>query len=64
MSPRLIWLPPGLVVSSVVFGLLHGRWLAGMLAGMAYAVALYRRGQMGGAVYAHVLCFGRWSLWS
>jgi hypothetical protein len=41
---------------------------------MAYAVALYRRGQMGDAVYAHmttnaliaayVLGAGRWSLWS
>ena len=62
------------VGSSVAFGLLHGRWIAGTLAGMAYAVALYRRGQIGDAVYAHmttnaliaayVLCAGRWSLWS
>jgi exosortase E/protease (VPEID-CTERM system) len=60
--------------SSVAFGLLHGRWVAGTLAGMAYAAALYRRGQIGEAVYAHmttnaliaayVLCVGRWSLWS
>jgi len=62
------------VVSSVSFGLLHGRWFAGTLAGMAYAVALYRRGSMGDAVYAHmttnaliaayVLRFGRWAMWS
>jgi exosortase E/protease (VPEID-CTERM system) len=62
------------LVSSVAFGLLHGRWFAGTLAGMAYAVALYRRGQMAEAVYAHmttnaliaayVLRFGRWSMWS
>lgn len=62
------------LVSSVAFGLLHGRWLAGTLAGMAYAMALYRRGRMGEAVYAHmttnaliaayVLRFGRWSMWS
>jgi len=62
------------VGSSVAFGLLHGRWVAGTLAGMAYAAALYRRGQIGEAVYAHlttnaliaayVLCVGRWSLWS
>jgi exosortase E/protease (VPEID-CTERM system) len=60
--------------SSVAFGFLHGRWIAGTLAGMAYAVALYRRGQIGDAVYAHmttnaliaayVLSAGRWSLWS
>jgi exosortase E/protease (VPEID-CTERM system) len=69
---RFTWL--SFVVSSVAFGVLHGRWLAGTLAGMAYAGALYRRGQMGEAVYAHmttnaliavyVLCFGRWSMWS
>ena len=28
------------LVSSACFGLLHGRWLAGVIAGMAYAVAL------------------------
>jgi hypothetical protein len=58
----------------VAFGLLHGRWFAGTLAGMAYAAALYRRGHMGEAVYAHmttnaliaayVLRIGRWSMWS
>jgi len=62
------------VVSSVAFGLLHGRWLAGTVAGMAYAAALYRRGEIGEAVYAHmttnaliagyVLWFGHWSMWS
>src|SRR5439155_22367517 len=41
-------------LSSVAFGLLHGRWLARPLAGMAYAVALYRRRQMGEMVYAHM----------
>jgi exosortase E/protease (VPEID-CTERM system) len=60
--------------SSVLFGLLHGRWLAGTLAGMAYAGALYRRERIGEAVYAHmttnaliaayVLWSGRWSMWS
>jgi CAAX prenyl protease-like protein len=62
------------IVSSVAFGLLHGRWLAGTLAGMACEWALYRRGQFTEAVYAHlttnaligayVLCFGRWWMWS
>ena len=61
-------------MSSIAFGLLHGRWLAGALAGMAYAAALYRRGRIGETVYAHmitnaliagyVLWSGRWSLWS
>ncbi len=42
------------IVSSILFGLLHERWLAGTLAGMAYALALYRRGQLGDAVLAHI----------
>jgi membrane protease YdiL (CAAX protease family) len=49
---RFTWL--SFVVSSVAFGLLHGRWLAGTLTGMAYAAALYRRGRIGEAVYAHM----------
>lgn len=43
------------MVSSILFGLLHERWLAGTLAGMAYALALYRRGQIGDAVLAHII---------
>lgn len=42
------------MVSSILFGLLHEHWLAGTLAGMAYALALYRRGQIGDAVMAHI----------
>lgn len=61
------------LTSSLLFGLLHGRWLAGTLAGMVYALALHRRGQIGDAVLAHVttnaliavwvLVMGRWGLW-
>ncbi|MGZ8219979.1 exosortase E/protease, VPEID-CTERM system, partial [Methylomagnum sp.] len=62
------------VGSSLAFGLAHDRWLAGTLAGMAYAGAVYHRGRLGDAIVAHmttnglialyVLAFGRWSLWS
>jgi exosortase E/protease (VPEID-CTERM system) len=62
------------LLTSVLFGLLHGRWLAGTLAGTGYALAQYRRGQVGDAVVAHmttnalialvVLTQARWSLWS
>lgn len=58
----------------MLFGALHGRWLAGTLAGMAYVLALYRRGAIVDAIAAHattnaliacvVLAMGRWSLWS
>lgn len=62
------------LLSSVVFGLLHGdRWLAGTLAGLIYAVAFLRRGRIGDAVVAHattnallaawVLLAGKWDLW-
>jgi exosortase E/protease (VPEID-CTERM system) len=73
VPPRqFTWL--SFLLTSVLFGLLHDRWLAGTLAGMAYALALYRRGQMGDAVIAHmttnaliavfVLTQAKWSLWS
>ena len=63
-----------LLASSLLFGVMHGRWLAGTLAGMAYALAVYHRGRIGDAVVAHattnglitvaVLLFGQWHLWS
>ncbi len=62
------------VGSSLMFGLLHGRWLAGTLAGLVYAAAMYRRGQLADAVLAHavtnalvaiwVLGLGRWEMWT
>jgi exosortase E/protease (VPEID-CTERM system) len=61
------------VVSSVLFGVMHGRWLAGTLAGMCYALVVYRRGELGDAIAAHaltnamiaayVLATGHWLLW-
>ena len=69
---RYAWLP--FLVSSIAFGLLHTRVLAGTLADMAYALAFYRRGKLADAAVAHivtnglialfVLAFGEWSLWS
>jgi exosortase E/protease (VPEID-CTERM system) len=68
---RFAW--PAFLISSVLFGALHGRWFAGTLAGMAYALVLYRRGRIGDAVLAHattnallaayVLTTGNWSTW-
>ena len=69
---RFTWF--SFLMSSVVFGLLHGRWIAGIIAGMLFALALYRRGQLGDAVIAHmtanaliaayVLVYAKWALWS
>jgi exosortase E/protease (VPEID-CTERM system) len=73
VDPRqFTWL--SFIVSSVLFGLMHQRWMAGILAGMAYAYAQYRHGRLADAVLAHattnaliamaVLGFGRWGLWN
>jgi exosortase E/protease (VPEID-CTERM system) len=61
------------LVSSLLFGLLHDAWIAGTLAGMAYALARYRRGRLGDAVVAHmttnlllsvfVIFTQQWSYW-
>ena len=69
---RFTWL--SFLISSLLFGLLHGRWLAGTLAGMFYAASLYRRRDLAEPVLAHavtnaliaayVLLTGTWSLWN
>lgn len=69
---RLSW--PALVISSLAFGLLHQAWLAGVLAGLAYGLVLYKRESLTDAVCAHaitnlclavwILSFGAWGLWS
>jgi CAAX prenyl protease-like protein len=61
--------------SSVVFGVLHGSmWMAGTIAGVAFALALCRRRAFGDAVIAHAVAngllavyacvSGHWSVWS
>jgi exosortase E/protease (VPEID-CTERM system) len=61
------------VVASMLFGVMHGRWLAGTLAGMCFALVVYRRGELSDAIAAHaltnamiaayVLATGHWLLW-
>ena len=41
------------LLSSALFGMLHGRWIAGTLSGMIFAIALYRRHELTDAVVAH-----------
>jgi exosortase E/protease (VPEID-CTERM system) len=63
-----------LLLSSLLFGLLHDHWLAGTLAGLLYGLAVWHRGQLLDAVLAHattnallagyVLTTGAWALWS
>jgi exosortase E/protease (VPEID-CTERM system) len=69
---QVTWL--SFLLSSLLFGLFHqSHWLAASLAGMAYALALFRRRQLMDAVLAHattnamiasyVLITERWSVW-
>ena len=78
-SPNFMEIPMGtltlssVVISSLVFGLLHQAWFAGTLAGIAYAYATTLRRSLGDAVVAHAvtnLCIAvhvvagnRWDLW-
>jgi exosortase E/protease (VPEID-CTERM system) len=55
-SGSFTWL--SFLVSSFAFGLLHGQWLAGTAAGMAYAVVVYRTGRLRDAVIAHAVTNG------
>jgi CAAX prenyl protease-like protein len=64
---------PALLLSSLAFGLEHGQWLAGVLAGLAYALLYVRSGKLGLAIVAHavtnaglgawVLAHGAWQYW-
>jgi exosortase E/protease (VPEID-CTERM system) len=72
MKNRWNWV--AVLISSVLFGLLHpGRWIAGTLAGVFFAWAFYRRGRLSDAILAHattnailavyVLATKQWGLW-
>lgn len=43
------------VASSLLFGLLHGRWIVGTLAGVVFALVYLRRQSLPDAVIAHVV---------
>jgi exosortase E/protease (VPEID-CTERM system) len=65
---------PAFLTSSILFGILHQHWIAGILAGMIFAAAACYRGKLSDAVCAHsttnamlslyVIATGSWSLWS
>jgi CAAX prenyl protease-like protein len=62
-----------LAISSVLFGLLHGQWIAGTIAGGLYAAIARKRGNLADTAAAHavtssllsawVLYVGAWQLW-
>lgn len=77
-SPALTRLAPVLVtvaavaVTSILFGAIHQRWLAGALAGLVYALVMIRSGRISDPIGAHMasnaiifgwaLFYGQWSL--
>lgn len=68
LQPRLIraGLPQLLAVAAAaaLFGLLHDRWLAGTLAGMAFGLVMLRRGRLGDAIAAHVAANALIAAWA
>ena len=42
------------VVSSLLFGFMHQRWIAGALAGAIFALVMYRSGRLSDAIAAHM----------
>lgn len=53
VSPgRFTWL--AFAVTSILFGLMHTRWLSAILAGMVYAIVMYRSRRLADPVAAHV----------
>lgn len=69
---RFTWM--AVILSSAIFGILHGgHWVAGMIAGALFALLVIRRGRIGDAVVAHatanallagyVLLSGNWQVW-
>jgi exosortase E/protease (VPEID-CTERM system) len=61
-----------LVVSSLLFGMLHERWIAATLSGVVFALVMWRTDRLSAAIVAHaatnaLICawaigFGQWSL--
>ena len=57
----------GLVVSSVLFGVEHNLWLAGILVGLAYGGLYIRSGKLRSAIAAHAVTnflLGSWVVYS
>lgn len=68
LQPRLIraGFPPLVAVAgaAALFGLLHGRWLAGTLAGAAFGLSALRRGRLSDAIAAHAAANATVAAWA
>ncbi len=64
---------PAFLITSIIFGLVHREWLAGILCGAAYQWLVLRRGHLGDAITAHAISNlllgiwvaykGAWNFW-
>ena len=45
---------PAFVISSLLFGLMHQRWVAGALAGAVFALLMYRSGRLSDPIASHM----------
>lgn len=52
------------VVSTILFGLIHQRWLAAMFAGAVYAMVMYRTGRLADPIAAHMASNAAIVLWA
>ncbi|MDB6025935.1 MAG: prenyl protease-related protein [Verrucomicrobiales bacterium] len=58
--------PGPFLITSVLFGIEHHQWLAGILAGLAYHWLVFRKGRLGDAITAHAITnflLGVWVIW-
>jgi uncharacterized protein len=51
------------LITSVVFGIVHREWLAGIICGLAYQWLAVRRGHLGDAITAHAITNFLLGLW-
>jgi len=61
---RLHWL--SLIVTSLLFGLVHYQWIAGILCGLAFQALVLRKNRLGDAMTAHAITnflLGIWVVW-
>lgn len=54
----------GVVVTSALFAVLHDRWLAGFIAGVVFALLVWRSGRIASAVQAHVIANALIAAWA
>jgi exosortase E/protease (VPEID-CTERM system) len=52
------------VVSSLLFGFMHQRWIAGTLAGAAFALTMYRSGRLSDPIAAHMIANAIIVIWA